>query len=101
MANHFTKIIQMNHQQIQSEELILDEITDNNHSLILYNDDITPFDFVMESLIEVCNHNPVQAEQCTLIAHMKGRAIVKKGTYKVLAMMQDALSIRGLQCEVD
>ncbi len=101
MANHFTEIKSMSKQQYQSEELLLDEITDSEHSLILYNDDITPFDFVMESLIEVCKHNPVQAEQCTLLAHMKGRAIVKKGAYKVLAMMQDALSIRGIKCEVD
>jgi ATP-dependent Clp protease adaptor protein ClpS len=36
-------------------------------SLILYNDDINTFDHVIKSLVEICGHDPVQAEQCAMI----------------------------------
>ncbi|MBN1339444.1 MAG: ATP-dependent Clp protease adaptor ClpS [Bacteroidales bacterium] len=51
----------------------------NGKELILYNDDVNTFDFVIETLVEVCGHDPVQAEQCTLIAHYKGNCPVKSG----------------------
>jgi ATP-dependent Clp protease adaptor protein ClpS. len=41
-------------------------------SLILYNDDINTFDHVIKSLVEVCGHDSVQAEQCAMIVHFKG-----------------------------
>ncbi len=42
-------------------------------SIILYNDDFNTFDHVIETLINVCDHTPLQAEQCTLIVHYKGK----------------------------
>lgn len=65
-------------------------------SLILFNDDINSFDFVVKSLIEVCNHNPIQAEQCTFIAHHKGKCNIKNGTYSYLLPLKDQLDQRGL-----
>ena len=47
--------------------------------LILYNDDVNTFEFVIESLIEVCGHYPEQAEQCALVAHTKGKCVIKTG----------------------
>ena len=35
---------------------------------ILHND-YNHFDYVIDSLVEVCKHDRLQAEQCTLIAH--------------------------------
>ena len=35
-----------------------------DHHIVLYNDDFNTFDFVIESLIEICNHEREQAEQC-------------------------------------
>jgi ATP-dependent Clp protease adaptor protein ClpS len=32
-------------------------------SLILYNDDVNTFEHVIKSLVEICGHDPVQAEQ--------------------------------------
>lgn len=64
--------------------------------LILYNDEVNSYDFVIESLIDVCDHEPVQAEQCTFIAHHKGKCDVKKGTYSSLKPLRDALTQRGL-----
>jgi ATP-dependent Clp protease adaptor protein ClpS len=40
--------------------------------LILYNDEVNTFDFVIKSLMEICDHEPLQAEQCTVIVHYQG-----------------------------
>ena len=69
--------------------------------LILHNDDIHTFDYVIESLIDVCEHNTVQAEQCTFIIHYKGKCEVKKGAYEFLKPMKDSLIERGLNATID
>ncbi|MFO7852209.1 MAG: ATP-dependent Clp protease adaptor ClpS [Bacteroidota bacterium] len=74
---------------------------DNYEStLILFNDDYNTFDHVIESLVEICGHDPVQAEQCALIAHHKGSCEVKFGRKRVLLSMQTGLLDRNLSCEV-
>lgn len=52
--------------------------------LILHNDDVNTFDYVIEVLVDVCGHDPNQAEQCALIAHYKGKCGVKSGTFDEL-----------------
>ena len=69
--------------------------------LILHNDDVNTFDFVIESLIDICNHDAVQAEQCAYITHHRGKCDIKKGTYNVLDIMRKALLDRGLQVTID
>jgi ATP-dependent Clp protease adaptor protein ClpS len=68
----------------------------NKVELILFNDDINTFDFVIESLIEVCDHIPEQAEQCATIAHFKGKCGIKSGTLNELTPMNNELNRRGL-----
>lgn len=70
------------------------------HSLILYNDEVNTFDFVIESLVEVCGHDFMQAENCALIAHYKGKCVVKRGTLKELAVMKRELDFRDLTVDV-
>ncbi len=72
----------------------------NQHFLVLFNDEIHDFSYVIESLVEVCNHDNVQAEQCTYLAHYKGRCEIKQGTYEELKQMKQALIERGLQAEI-
>ena len=46
------------------------EVTEEKETLknlILYNDDYNTFDFIIESLVEVCEHDFHQAENCALI----------------------------------
>ena len=62
------------------KKLSLDTNKGDEHQIILYNDDFNTFDHVIETLIDVCNHTPLQAEQCTLIVHYKGKCSVKSGT---------------------
>ena len=71
------------------------------NSLILFNDDIHSFDFVIETLIEVCEHEHLQAEQCALIAHYKGRCVVKSGTFSELKPKYDEMTKRGLTMSIE
>jgi len=69
-------------------------------SLILWNDDINSFDYVIECLVEVCEHNPMQAETCAWIAHYKGKCSVKKGTFEMLKPFYTQMSDRKLTVEI-
>jgi ATP-dependent Clp protease adaptor protein ClpS len=69
--------------------------------LILFNDEVNTFDFVIETLIDVCHHQPEQAEQCAMIAHMKGRCAVRNGSYEVLAPMKSEMLHRGLTVSIE
>jgi ATP-dependent Clp protease adaptor protein ClpS len=81
--------------------LELDEVIVDQQQLIVYNDDFNTFDFVIESLIKVCKHDPVQAEQCTFLIHYKGKCSVKRGTYEQLEPMCTALLERGITAEIE
>lgn len=70
------------------------------HEIILYNDDVNTFDWVIESLMDVCEHSPEQAEQCSIIVHYKGKCGVKTGTYKELEPKCSNLQERGLSAEI-
>jgi ATP-dependent Clp protease adaptor protein ClpS len=70
-------------------------------ALILYNDDVNTFDFVTDSLIEVCEHDLLQAEQCTYLVHYTGKCVVKNGTYKKLKPLCEALLERGLTAKIE
>ena len=68
--------------------------------LILFNDDFNTFEHVIKSLVEICGHDSVQAEQCALLAHFTGSCEVRAGNITVLNMMKKRLNEKGLECEV-
>lgn len=70
------------------------------YSLILFNDDVNTFDHVIKSLVEICGHDSVQAEQCALIVHLKGSCEVKSGLREVLQAMSRSLNSKGLITKV-
>jgi ATP-dependent Clp protease adaptor protein ClpS len=70
------------------------------HSLILYNDEVNTFDFVIETLMDVCEHDFIQAENCAWIAHFKGKCAVKKGPFDDLKPRHDEMSNRTLTVEI-
>jgi ATP-dependent Clp protease adaptor protein ClpS len=83
------------------EELILEDVAAvETRKIVLYNDEVNTFDFVIESLISVCGHEPVQAEQCTLLVHYKGKCEVKNGEFEKLEPICTALLDRGLTAEI-
>ena len=88
--------------QWQTEELEdTDVVVAKQHHLVVWNDDVNTFDWVIESLVEVCEHDAVQAEQCALIIHFNGKCSVKKGEYEVLKPKAEALLDRGISATID
>jgi ATP-dependent Clp protease adaptor protein ClpS len=61
------------------------------YKLVLSNDDIHTFDYVIESLVKVCGHSLEQAEQCAFIVHLKGKCDVKRGSLKEVSHMLASL----------
>ena len=62
------------------KELLLEqEQVVNENEIVLFNDDVNTFDHVINVLVSVCNHTPVQAEQCAIIVHYKGQCTVRLG----------------------
>jgi ATP-dependent Clp protease adaptor protein ClpS len=71
------------------------------HNLIVWNDDVNTFDWVIESLVDVCGHENLQAEQCALLIHHKGKCGVKKGSFEDLRPQAEQLIDRGIQATID
>ena len=81
------------------EEDVLTE-TDLGAILMVFNDDVNTFEWVIISLMEVCGHTAEQAEQCSLFIHFKGKYGVKNGSREELEPMKDALHDRGISAAV-
>ncbi len=77
-----------------------DEIMSAEKELILFNDDVNTFDHVIESLIEVCGHDPFQAEQCALTAHFNGKCGIKSGSFDELKPIRDEMTNRKLTVSI-
>lgn len=89
----------MNTETLELEEV--KTINTNLRSLLIYNDDVNSFEFVIETLVEVCGHDVVQAEQCTWLIHHKGKCDVKRGTYEYLKPLNSELQNRGLSSVIE
>jgi ATP-dependent Clp protease adaptor protein ClpS len=69
--------------------------------LIVWNDEVNTFEWVIETLVEVCDHTHEQAEQCAWIIHTKGKYAVKNGSYDELKPLCDAITERGIGATVE
>jgi ATP-dependent Clp protease adaptor protein ClpS len=76
------------------------EVTTINNEIIVFNDDVNTFDHVIDTLIRVCGHTSVQAEQCSLIIHYNGKCTVKTGEYDKLKIQCSRLLEAGLNAEL-
>jgi ATP-dependent Clp protease adaptor protein ClpS len=75
--------------------------TGEDARIVLINDEHNTFDWVIKSLVEVCDHTAEQAEQCAIIVHHKGSYPVKTGNRKDREPRCAALCERGLTAEMD
>ena len=82
------------------EEFELLEALVAERQLIVFNDDVNTFDFVIEAFIKVCKHDPIQAEQCAHLVHFTGKCAVKHGDWDTLEPMCTALLDRGISAEI-
>lgn len=71
------------------------------YSLIVWNDNVNTFDWVIETLIEVCGHTYEQAEQCSYFIHFRGKYAVKQGSYDDLKPQCDAITERGINATIE
>ena len=95
--NHF-------HFNIQTQEQFdLDVLVEEApiFDLIIYNDDVNTFDHVIKCLVDICEHEAIQAEQCTMLIHYKGRCSVKRADYETLEPICSALLDKGLSAKIE
>ncbi len=69
-------------------------------SLVVFNDEVNTFEFVIDTLIDVCQHTPEQAEQCTILIHHKGKCSVKNGNFEELVPLRNEICRRGIAAEI-
>jgi ATP-dependent Clp protease adaptor protein ClpS len=87
-----------------TEVLLMEEVltkTTSPFQIIVWNDDVNTFEWVIETLVEVCGHSYEQAEQCAFIIHNSGKYAVKNGTYDDLRPMCDAILERGISATLE
>ena len=87
----------------EKEAFDTDTITDveSPYSLVVWNDEVNSFDWVIQTLIEICKHSTEQAEQCAMIIHTQGKYAVKQGSYEELKPMCDAITERGIGATIE
>ena len=98
MTNHFYNEAAQPWKESEHE---LDTALMSSYSLIVWNDEVNTFEWVIETLIKICGHTPEQAEQCAMFIHTKGKYGVKNGEYEVLKPMCDAITDRGIGATIE
>ena len=85
--------------EFEDSDLLTDN--DNTCQLVVWNDEVNTFEWVITTLILVCGHNAEQAEQCAMIIHTKGKYAVKEGSYEFLKPMCDAITERSIGATIE
>ena len=89
-------------EDVQLEELIeTEKKVSKGVKLIVHNDDYNTFDWVIEALMDICDHTEIQAEQCTLLIHYKGVACVKSGKRSNIKPMKEGLIDKGINATIE
>lgn len=91
-SDTFTETIEKIENEIKQESQM---------AIILHNDEHNSFEHVITCLIKYCNHSIVQAEQCTLIIHNKGKLDVKRGDFDTLLPIHEALLDNNLSSQLE
>ena len=79
---------------------VLEEV-DRSYSLVVWNDEVNTFEWVIDTLVEVCGHSEEQAEQCAMIIHTQGKYAVKHGSYDDLKPQREAIVDRGISATIE
>jgi ATP-dependent Clp protease adaptor protein ClpS len=85
------------------EEIDVDILTDleKPYQIIVWNDEVNTFEWVIVTLMEVCGHTEEQAEQCALLIHTQGKYAVKNGSFKELKPKCEAITDRGIGATIE
>lgn len=71
------------------------------HKLVLYNDDYNPYLYVIACLIRFCEHEPLQAEQCAIIADKKGKCSIKSGDFTNMLDLKNTFESVNIKTEIE
>lgn len=71
------------------------------YSLVLWNDDVNTFDWVIKALVDICAMDETQAEQCSLLVHFNGKCSVAEDEYARLKPKCTAITDRGIQATIE
>ena len=84
-------------------EMDVDLLTslEKSFQIVVWNDEVNTFEWVIETLVDVCKHSTEQAEQCAMLIHTQGKYAVKKGDYETLKPLCDAITERGIGATVE
>ncbi|MEO7983964.1 MAG: ATP-dependent Clp protease adaptor ClpS [Bacteroidota bacterium] len=84
-----------------AEETDVLTLTEDPCNLVVWNDEVNTFEWVIETLMDICGHSHEQAEQCAYIIHFHGKYAVKNGSYDDLKPQCDAITERGINATVE
>ena len=82
-------------------DVLLETLLDRGCKLVVHNDEVNTFEWIIDSLVEICKHSPQQAEQCAYIIHFNGSYAVKTGTEDELKPMREALVDRDIGATIE
>lgn len=90
-------------QTMTDEQVSVEDLIDGIKGvrLVVHNDEVNTFDWVIESLIKICKHTMEQAEQCAYIIHYKGKYAVLEGARSILEPMRRGLVDRGINATLE
>jgi ATP-dependent Clp protease adaptor protein ClpS len=100
---YLPRLIMASYQTYTRPNSLPDEVSllDDHCQLIVWNDDVNTFDWVIQALVEICGHTPEQAEQCAIIIDSKGKYAVKEAGYEVLKPMCGSITDRGINATIE
>ena len=76
------------------------EMMEDVYTLMLINDEVNTFDYVIDNLMELCHHTYEQAFQCAWITHCYGKCDIMHGNYSKLKRIADIMTERGLTVKI-
>jgi len=88
------------HEYDITEKIYVDIDRDWQADLIVFNDDVNTFDWVIECFVEVCRLTIEESIIKTLYIHYNGKGVVRSGQYNVIVKMKNELVARGLSAIV-
>ena len=74
----------------------LNQVLNQPYVLTLHNDDKNTFEWVIECLIKICEHDYEQASQSAILVHYTGKCDVKRGDKETISRMYEKLKGAGL-----
>jgi ATP-dependent Clp protease adaptor protein ClpS len=90
--------------ETEVDEMVMTDVdvqTEPPCQLIVWNDEVNTFEWVIETLVTVCGHSQEQAEQCAYIIHFKGKYSVKEGSFEDLEPLCTAITDRGIGATIE